>query len=144
MSAWPISKLRAADDERRQTNRNSLAGKLTVEAKTIVDLKIEKAAVSGERRTVEADLGPVKYLATQLGLTDEVVLRWFILVAALLLDPAAVLLLLVRRGAKVEHGGGPVGSTAARTNRHLKGLHGRWHLSDRHLPRRSRRCQEVD
>jgi hypothetical protein len=46
---------------------------------------------------------------------DDSVMRWFILVVALLLDPAAVLLLLVRRGAKVEHGGGPVGSTAART-----------------------------
>jgi hypothetical protein len=32
----------------------------------------------------------VKYLATLLGAADEVVLRWFILVAALLLDPAAV------------------------------------------------------
>jgi hypothetical protein len=41
---------------------------------------------------VEADLGPVKNFAT--GQADEVVLRWFILVVALLLDPAAVLLLL--------------------------------------------------
>jgi hypothetical protein len=80
--------------ERRQTKRNNLADKLTVEAKALADLKIEKAAVEGERRKVEADLGPVRYLATQLGLTDEVVLRWFILVEALPLDPAAVLLLL--------------------------------------------------
>ena len=43
---------------------------------------------------VEADLGPVRYLATLLGLTDEQTMRWFILVVALLLDPAAVLLLL--------------------------------------------------
>ena len=93
MSTSPISKLCAASDERRQGKRNSLAGKLTVEAKA-ADLKIEKAAVEGERRTVEADLGPVKYLATLIGTTDEVVLRWFILVVALLLDPAAVLLLL--------------------------------------------------
>jgi len=57
-------------------------------------LKIEKAAVVGEHRTVEADLGPVKYLATLLGVANEMVLRWFILVVALLLDPAAVLLLL--------------------------------------------------
>ena len=40
-----------------------------------------------ERRTVEADLGPVRA-------DNETVLRWFILVVALLLDPAAVLLLL--------------------------------------------------
>jgi hypothetical protein len=53
-------------------------------------LKIEKAAVEGERRTVEADLGPVRDLATLIGADNETVLRWFILVVALLLDPAAV------------------------------------------------------
>jgi hypothetical protein len=42
----------------------------------------------------EADLGPVRYLATLLGAGDQDVLRWFILVVAVLLDPAAVLLLL--------------------------------------------------
>jgi hypothetical protein len=36
--------------------RNSLADKLTVEAKALADLKIEKAAVGGERRMVEATL----------------------------------------------------------------------------------------
>jgi len=49
--------------------------KLTVEAKVLADLKIEKAAVDGERRKVEADLGPVQYLATLIGQPDEVVLR---------------------------------------------------------------------
>jgi hypothetical protein len=45
LSTSPISKLPAADDERRQAKRNSLADKLTVEAKALADLKIEKAAV---------------------------------------------------------------------------------------------------
>jgi hypothetical protein len=36
----------------------------------------------------------VKYLATLIGSGDKDVMRWFILVVALLLDPAAVLLLL--------------------------------------------------
>jgi hypothetical protein len=44
--------------------------------------------------TVEADLGPVRHLATLLVKADEVVLRWFILAVVLVLDPAAVLLLL--------------------------------------------------
>jgi hypothetical protein len=35
-------------------------------------------SVDGERRKVEADLGPVKYLATLLGRPDEDVLRLFI------------------------------------------------------------------
>jgi hypothetical protein len=47
-----------------------------------------------ERRKVEADLRPVRYLATLLGAGDQDVLRWLILAIALLLDPAAVLLLL--------------------------------------------------
>jgi hypothetical protein len=42
--------------------------------------------VDGQRRTVQADLGPVRYLATLLGAGDQDVLRWFILVVALLLD----------------------------------------------------------
>jgi hypothetical protein len=60
----------------------------------LVDLRIEKAKVDGDRKAVEADLGPVRYLATLLGSTDEATMRYFILVVALLLDPAAVLLLL--------------------------------------------------
>jgi hypothetical protein len=88
------AKLRAADDERRQAKRASLANKLTVEAKALAELKVEKASVEGQRKVVEADLGPVRYLATLLGAGDQDVLRYFILVVALLLDPAAVLLLL--------------------------------------------------
>jgi hypothetical protein len=53
--------------------------------KVLADLKIEKAAMEGERRTVEADLGPVRYLATLLGAENETVMRWFILAVALLL-----------------------------------------------------------
>jgi hypothetical protein len=87
------AKLRTADDERRQAKRMSLADKLTVEAKALADLKIEKAKIDGERRTAEADLGPVRYLAALIGAGDQGVLRWFILVVAVVLDPAAVLLL---------------------------------------------------
>ena len=49
----------------------------------LADLKIEKAKVDGERKAVEADLGPVRYLATLIGTTDEVAMRYFILVVAL-------------------------------------------------------------
>jgi hypothetical protein len=67
--------LRAGDDERRPAKRYSLADKLTVGAKVLADLKIQKAAVEGHRRVVEADLGPVQYLAILFGQADEVVLR---------------------------------------------------------------------
>src|SRR5258708_1106417 len=67
---WRLSgaTLRAADDERRQAKRNNIADRLTVEAKALADLKIERAAVERERRVVEADLGPVRYPATLMRL----------------------------------------------------------------------------
>jgi hypothetical protein len=66
---------------------NSLADRLAVEAKAFADLKIEKAVVDSQRRTVEDDLGPVLYLATLLGAGEEDMLRWFILILAVLLGP---------------------------------------------------------
>jgi hypothetical protein len=45
-------------------------------------------------REVESDLGPVSYLSALIGVPDAIVMRWFILAVALILDPAAVMLLL--------------------------------------------------
>jgi hypothetical protein len=81
-----------ADQQRK--NRSDLVASRTTEAGKLAELKVQKAAVDGERKAVEADLGPVRYLATLIGSTNEQTMRWFILVVALLLDPAAVLLLL--------------------------------------------------
>ena len=81
-----------ADAQRK--NRAELITARTAEAGKLADLKVQKAAVDGGRQAVEADLGPVRYLATLLGSTDEQTMRYFILIVALLLDPAAVLLLL--------------------------------------------------
>jgi hypothetical protein len=81
-----------ANEQRK--NRADLVASRTKEAIALASLKVEKAAVDGERKAVEADLGPVRYLATLVGTSDEQTMRWFILVVALLLDTAAVLLLL--------------------------------------------------
>jgi hypothetical protein len=94
LTSVPLSNLGAVAADRRQAKRNSLTDKLTVEAKVLADLKVEKAAVAGERRKVEADFARCGIWETLLGAADEVVLRWLILVVALLLDPAAVLVLL--------------------------------------------------
>jgi hypothetical protein len=80
--------------------RADLVAQRANEAKALASLQVEKASIDGERKVVEADLGPVRYLATLLGAGDQDVLRWFILVVALLLDPAAVLLLLAASSAK--------------------------------------------
>ena len=82
----------ALADQQRKV-RGELVAQRTSEAKALAALQVEKAAIDGERRKVEADLGPVRYLATLLGADSEAVLRMFILAIALLLDPAAMLLL---------------------------------------------------
>jgi hypothetical protein len=89
----------ALADQQRKT-RADLAAQRKSEAKTLAELQVQRASIDGERKVVEADLGPVRYLATLLGAGDQDVLRWFILVVALLLDPAAVLLLLAAASAK--------------------------------------------
>jgi hypothetical protein len=86
-----VGAMQLASDQRR--NRADLAAERGRAGQALAALQVEKAGVEGERRKVEADLGPVRYLATLVGAGDQNVLRWFILVVALLLDPAAVLLL---------------------------------------------------
>jgi hypothetical protein len=80
--------------EQQRKTRTELVAQRTNEAKVLATIQIEKASIEGERKTVEADLGPVRYLATLLGADDQDVLRWFIAAVAMQLDPTAVLLLL--------------------------------------------------
>jgi hypothetical protein len=80
--------------------RAELVAQRTNEAKALAELQVDKVSIDGQRRVVEADMGPIRYLALLLRAADEDVLRWFILVVALLLDPAAVLLLLAATRAR--------------------------------------------
>jgi hypothetical protein len=86
------SAMTLADQQRKF--RSDLVAQRTTEAKALAGLQVQKASIEGDRKVAEADLGPVRYLATLLGAGDQDVLQWFILIVALLLDPAAVLLLL--------------------------------------------------
>jgi hypothetical protein len=52
----------------------------------------------------QRQLAPVRNLATLLGADSETA-RWFVLVVALLLDPAAVLLLLAATGGEATDAG---------------------------------------
>jgi hypothetical protein len=74
--------------------RADLVARRQAAAEKLAEFKVRRAAVDGERRAVEADRGPVKFLATLIGVGDEQTMRAFILIVSLLLDPAAVLLLL--------------------------------------------------
>lgn|ERR1700686_1144058 len=83
-----------ASDQRK--TRAELVTVRIKEAQALAGLQIEKAGIDGERKVVAADLGPVRYLSQLVGASDEATMRWFILVVALLLDPAAVVLLLAQ------------------------------------------------
>jgi hypothetical protein len=78
--------------EQQRSNAALTAARIR-EAK-VLPIYGSQAAIVGERQRIEADLGPVRYLAKFTGATDQTTMRWFILVVSLLLDPAAVLLLL--------------------------------------------------
>jgi hypothetical protein len=62
--------------EQQRKTRAELIAQRTSEPKTLAGLQVEKASVEGERRKVEADLGPVRYLATLLGADSETALPW--------------------------------------------------------------------
>jgi hypothetical protein len=47
-----------AADQRR--NRADLVATRLKEARTLATLQVEKSGIDGERKTVEADLGPVR------------------------------------------------------------------------------------
>jgi hypothetical protein len=81
-------------------SRADLLAQRTAAASTLASLKAQQTAVDGERKEVEADLGPVRYLAALIGTTDDATMRCFIFAVALLLDPAAVLLLLAATRAR--------------------------------------------
>jgi hypothetical protein len=89
--ARSASAMRLADDQRK--TRADLVTQRTTTAKALTVLQVERAGIEGQRRVAEADLGPTHYIALLVGIDDETVLRWFILIVAMLLDPAAVLLL---------------------------------------------------
>jgi hypothetical protein len=61
---------------------------------------LKPQAFEGERKVAQADLGPVIYLATLVGVQSDVMLRSFVLLVAVLLDPAAVLLLMAAASPK--------------------------------------------
>jgi hypothetical protein len=92
------SAMKLAEDQRK--TRATLVEQRTKVSDALAALQVERAGIEGQRRVAEADLGPVRYLATLLGADSETALRWFVLVVALLLDPAAVLLLLAATSAR--------------------------------------------
>lgn len=89
--------LKAAEQQRK--NRDALTKQKSEHLSTVANLKNEKVKLEGEVRKLEAEVGPLKYIAelmyenadnTQL----EKAVRWVIILIILVFDPLAVLLLI--------------------------------------------------
>jgi hypothetical protein len=79
--------------------RTRLQSEITTEQERIAQLNEERAPIAAEVRKVEAEVGPIKYIAAFFyGSTDETILEkavtWVIITLIVVFDPLAVILLL--------------------------------------------------
>jgi hypothetical protein len=83
----------------QQKERARLQSDIQAEQKTIAALSQERAPIAAEVRKVEAEVGPIKYIAqfvygeTNEGLLEKAV-TWVIIILIAVFDPLAVILLL--------------------------------------------------
>ena len=83
----------------QQKERARLQSEIQAEQKAITSLSEERAPIAAEVRKVEAEVGPLKYIAAFVyGETDETVLEkavtWVIITIIVVFDPLAVIMLL--------------------------------------------------
>lgn len=79
--------------------RKQLQSDIAQSQKAVAALNEERAPIASELRKVEAEVGPIKYIAAFFyGATDQTVLEkavtWIILILIVVFDPLAVILLL--------------------------------------------------
>lgn len=92
---------RAVQIRRAQSSeRKKLQNEITVAQASIVKLQAERAPVASQARKVEAEVGPVKYIAALIygdtldqNMLEKAV-RWVIIMIVLVFDPLAVLMLV--------------------------------------------------
>ena len=83
----------------QQKERTRLQSEIQAEQKTIASLSEERAPIAAEVRKVEAEVGPIKYIAAFIyGATDTSILEkavsWMILLIIGVFDPLAILLVI--------------------------------------------------
>jgi hypothetical protein len=83
----------------QQKERARLQSEIQAEQKTVAAISQERAPIAAEVRKVEAEVGPIKYIAAFVyGETDETILEkavtWVIVILIIVFDPLAVILLL--------------------------------------------------
>ena len=83
----------------QQKERSRLFADIETEQKAIAKLNEERAPIAAEMRKVEAEVGPIKYIAAFMyGATDTSILEkavsWMILLIIIVFDPLAILLVI--------------------------------------------------
>jgi hypothetical protein len=83
----------------QQKERGRLQQDITQSQQTIATLNEQRAPIAAEVRKVEAEVGPIKYIAAFVyGETDQTILEkavtWVIVILIVVFDPMAVILLL--------------------------------------------------
>jgi hypothetical protein len=84
----------------QQKERARLLSEIQAEQKTIATLGQERAPIAAEVRKVEAEVGPIKYIAAMVygENTDanslEAAVRWVIIMLVIVFDPLAIMMLL--------------------------------------------------
>jgi len=79
--------------------RGNISREISISQQKIADLSAERAPIAAESRKVDAEVGPIKYLAAFIyGSADQVLLEravtWVIIALIIVFDPLAVILLL--------------------------------------------------
>jgi len=83
----------------QQKERSRLQAEISQSQKSIAELNDARAPIAAEVRKVEAEVGPIKYIAAFVyGSTDEAILEravtWVILLIIFVFDPLALILLI--------------------------------------------------
>lgn len=83
----------------QQKERTRLLAEIETEQKKVTALNEERAPIAAEVRKVEAEVGPIKYIASFIyGDTEQAILEkavtWVIIILIVVFDPLAVILLL--------------------------------------------------
>lgn len=98
---------RAVQIRRQQAGeRNKLQKEIGIAQKEIAKLNEERAPIAAENRKVEAEVGPIKYIAaliygdTSDNNTLESAVRWVIILLVIVFDPLAIALVLAANASK--------------------------------------------
>ena len=94
---------------RQKSERDRLQAEIQANQKTISQLREERAPIAAQFRKVEAEVGPIKYIAALIygdnPNTDvlEKAVRWVIIMLVLVFDPLAISLLLASQFSYAEY-----------------------------------------